>query len=153
MHSPSREEPRSCEELSELLSLADPQALVEVANQCLAEATLTGATLTVVRGPEVGTVATQVREPIAGTRFLLADVLVSSAEVTLDGTPGWAMRLGADRPAALAQAICAAELARNGRLAEHLQRLCSDIATTRDLDRAAEWERLAPTVVEFEEVL
>ena len=148
MHSPSHEEPRSREELSELLSLADPQALVEAANQCITEATLT-----VVRGPEVGTVATQVREPIAGTRFLLADVLVSSAEVTLDGTPGWAMRLGADRPAALAQAICDAELARDGRLAEHLHRLCSDIATTRDLDRAAEWERLAPTVVEFEEVL
>lgn len=135
------------EQLSEQLSLADPDTLVEIAELCLA-----AAELEVVRGPEVGTVAGQVREPIAGTRFLLADVLVSSAEVRLAGTPGWAMRMGADPEAALAQAICDAELQRGGGYADRLHRLCSDVATTTRMSRAAEWERLAGTVVEFEEI-
>lgn len=137
----------SREDLSELLSLADPVRLRDLADRCLA-----GTELTVVRGPETGTVATQVREPIAGARFLLTDVLVSSAEVTLDGTPGWGMRLGADRPAALAQAVCEAELARDGAYAAELRELCAEVATRRAVDRAAEWQRLTPTIVEFEEI-
>ncbi|OYN96258.1 alpha-D-ribose 1-methylphosphonate 5-triphosphate synthase subunit PhnG [Propionibacteriaceae bacterium ES.041] len=135
------------EELAEQLSLADPSTLVEIAELCL-----DAHDLQVVRGPEVGTVATQVREPIAGTRFLLADVLASSAEVRLAGTPGWAMRMGADPEAALAQAICDAELQRDGAYADRLRRLCADVATTTRMERAAEWERLCGTIVEFEEI-
>ncbi|MDO5498341.1 MAG: phosphonate C-P lyase system protein PhnG [Propionibacteriaceae bacterium] len=118
----------------------------------VADEVLSSADIEIVRGPEVGTVATQIREPIAGTRFLLGDVLVSSAEVLLDDTPGWGMRLGADAEAALAQAVCEAELARGGGLAGQLRQLCADIAAVRRMERAAEWERLAPTVVEFEEI-
>ncbi|OYO25069.1 phosphonate metabolism protein PhnG [Enemella dayhoffiae] len=135
------------EELCEQLAVAERGALIEIAEACLA-----AATLEVVRGPEVGTVATQVREPVAGTRFLLTDVLVTSAEVILDGTPGWAMRMGADPEAALAQAVCEAELQRDGAYAERLRRLCTDVATTTRMERAAEWERLTATVVEFEEI-
>ncbi|GAB3701981.1 phosphonate C-P lyase system protein PhnG [Mariniluteicoccus flavus] len=145
-HTPIRDNPTR-EELCEQLSLLEPATLMAVADECLATAPLE-----VVRGPEVGTVATQVREPVAGTRFLLVDVLVTSAEVTLGGTPGWAMRAGADPATVLAQAVCEAELQRGGERADRLRRACADVASTARMERAAEWERLAPTVVEFEEI-
>ncbi|WP_425307750.1 phosphonate C-P lyase system protein PhnG [Ammonicoccus fulvus] len=138
------------EEFSELLSHADPTRLIDIADRCLADAD--SAEFTIVRGPEVGTVATQVREPVAGTRFLLTDVLVSSAEISLAGTAGWGMRLGDDRAAVLAQAVCEAELARSGAYAAELRDLCTEVATRQRVDRVTEWERLGPTVVEFEEI-
>lgn len=131
------------------LAEADPATLIAVADEILDSAEVE---VEIVRGPEVGTVAAQVREPIAGTRFLLCDVLVSSAEVTIDGTPGWGMRLGADPAAALAQAVCEAELVRGGPRAQRLTELCADAAAVRRMERVAEWERLAPTIVEFEEI-
>lgn len=135
------------EVLCEQLSLLEPGLLLEVADRVVANADLE-----VVRGPEVGTVATQVREPIAATRFLLTDLLVTSCEVRVDGTPGWAMRMGADPAAALAQAVCEAELQRGGDHADRLRVACGDAAETARRERAAEWERLTPTIVEFEEI-
>ncbi|MDO5681404.1 MAG: phosphonate C-P lyase system protein PhnG [Propionibacteriaceae bacterium] len=137
----------SREELCQWLAAAERAELISLANEVLSTTDVE-----VVRGPEVGTVATQVREPIAGTRFLLCDALVSSAEVLLDGVPGWSMRLGDDPEAALAQAVCEAELVRDGELAPRLRQLCADIAAVHRMARAAEWEQLAPTVVEFEEI-
>lgn len=58
-----------------------------------------------VRDPQIGTVQIQIREPICRERFILADALVTIAEVMINQSIGWAMRLGANVEATTAAAI------------------------------------------------
>lgn len=139
---------RKREERTAQLAAACPEELVGLADACLAD----GASPLVLRAPEVGCVATQVAEPIAGERFLLGDVLACRAEVELDGARGWAMRLGDDRVAVLAAAICDAEVEAGRPHAADVLALCDRVAVRTDATDAAEWAQLAPTVVEFEEL-
>lgn len=136
------------EEICSELNQADAGEVIALAATCIAGE----ADVIVTRPPTVGTVVTQVREPVAEQRFILADVLVCRAEVTLRGHRGWAMRMGSDRLATLAAAICAAESEGDGSRAPEVAALCRATRARRDEDRAAEWERLAPTIVEFEEI-
>ncbi|GAA0902865.1 phosphonate C-P lyase system protein PhnG [Pseudonocardia zijingensis] len=136
------------EERAGLLALARAEELVGLADACLAD----GAVPRVLRAPEVGCVATQVREPIAGDRFLLGDVLAVQAEVELGGSRGWSMRLGDDRVAALAAAICDAEVEAGRARADEVLALCERVAAREAAAEAEEWAQLAPTVVEFEEL-
>jgi len=136
------------EDRAALLALADPVELIGLADACLAD----GGRPRVLVAPEVGCVATQVREPIAGERFLLGDVLACRAEVELGGARGWAMRLGDDRAAVLAAAICDAEVQAARPRAADVAALCRRVADRVAAEEAAEWAELAPTVVEFEEL-
>jgi alpha-D-ribose 1-methylphosphonate 5-triphosphate synthase subunit PhnG len=136
------------EERAALLALARTEELVGLADACLAD----GVVPQVLRAPEVGCVATQVAEPIAGERFLLGDVLAVQAEVEFGGARGWAMRLGDDRVAALAAAICDAEVQAGRPHAADVLALCGRVAAREAEFAAAEWAELAPTVVEFEEL-
>lgn len=138
----------SREERAALLAIARPEELVGLADACLAD----GVPPQVLRAPEVGCVATQVREPVAGERFLLGDVLACRAEVELGGARGWAMRLGDDRAAVLAAAICDAEVEAGRPYAADVHALCERVAARAAAADAAEWARIAPTVVEFEEL-
>lgn len=137
------------ERRAELLSRAPAPALVALAEQCMAE---TDAAPTVVSGPETGMVMMTVREPIARERFHLGEVLVTRAEVEVDGQRGWCMRLGDDRVAAIAAAILDAEVAADGRFATDVMELCrltEELEADRD---AAEWDELGPTRVHFDEI-
>ena len=136
------------EERAALLALARTEELVGLADACLAD----GVVPQVLRAPEVGCVATQVAEPIAGERFLLGDVLAVQAEVEFGGARGWAMRLGDDRVAALAAAICDAEVQAGRPHAADVLALCGRVAAREAESAAAQWAELAPTVVEFEEL-
>jgi alpha-D-ribose 1-methylphosphonate 5-triphosphate synthase subunit PhnG len=133
------------EERWELLAAADAEELIELADACLAADP--PPELTVLVPPRTGCVTAQVRDPIRRERFLLGDVLACTAEVALGGTRGWAMRLGDDRAAALAMAIC--DAAGDTPAVADLCRRVAARAAERD---AAEWAELAPTVVEFEEL-
>jgi alpha-D-ribose 1-methylphosphonate 5-triphosphate synthase subunit PhnG len=131
-----------------LLAEAEPDELRVLADACLAD----GAQVRVLVAPEVGCVSTQVREPVAGERFLLGDVLACRAEVELAGQRGWAMRLGDDRAAVLAAAVLDAEATAARPLAVEIDELCRTVAQ-RQVDRdEREWTELAPTIVEFEEL-
>ncbi len=132
-----------------LLAVAEPTELVELADACLSD----GATPHVLLAPEVGCVATQVAEPVAGERFLLGDVLACRAEVELGGARGWAMRLGDDRAAVLAAAICDAEVQARRPRATDVVAMCGRAAQRMAVAESAEWALLAPTVVEFEELM
>lgn len=136
------------EELVGWLALAGRDELVELADRCLAG----GPTPTVLRRPEVGCVSVQVREPVARERFLLGDVLACSAEVELAGARGWAMRLGDDRAATLAAAVCDAAVGAGLPAAPAVEELCHRVAARAAAEEAAEWAALAPTVVAFEEL-
>ncbi|MFD2472922.1 phosphonate C-P lyase system protein PhnG [Amycolatopsis silviterrae] len=136
------------EERCGLLAAAEPDELRELADACLAD----GAEVTVVLAPEVGTISTQVREPVAAQRFLLGDVLACRAEVEVAGQRGWAMRLGGDRAATLAAAVLDAEAEAGRPLASEVDGLCDRVARRLAERDEREWAELAPTVVEFEEL-
>ena len=130
------------------LNQADAAEVIALASVCLDD----DPEVSVTRTPTVGVVVTQVREPVAEERFILGDVMVCRAEVARRGAPGWAMRLGGDRLAALATAILAAEHTAGGPRSTDVVELCLRSAERRREERAQEWERLAPSIVEFEEI-
>ncbi|TCN50734.1 alpha-D-ribose 1-methylphosphonate 5-triphosphate synthase subunit PhnG [Rhodococcus sp. SMB37] len=138
----------SRERLAELLAVAPEEDLVSTADACLSD----GAALTVLTTPEIGCIATQVREPIGHVRFFLGNVLACHAEVRLDGTRGWAMRMGDDRAAVLAAAVCDAEVAAGRPNAGHVLDLCARIEAELGRADAEEWAHIAPTIVQFEEL-
>ncbi|WP_031465406.1 phosphonate C-P lyase system protein PhnG [Sciscionella sediminilitoris] len=129
-----------------LLAAAHPEELAEAAEDCLAGHPEPN----VLRSPEVGCVSVQVREPVVRERFLLGDVLACRAEVEFGGHRGWALRLGEDRAATLAAAIL--DAASQGSQENRVRVLCDQIAERVAAEEAAEWDVLAPTVVEFEEL-
>jgi alpha-D-ribose 1-methylphosphonate 5-triphosphate synthase subunit PhnG len=134
----------------ELLAATAPTRLVALADRCLEDE---GFLLDVRSGPAVGTVSLEVREPVLGQRFILGDVLVTSAEVEWRGKCGWATLLGRDRAAVLAAAVCDAEVEAGGPLSAEVEALCGE--TEAALRKAAHEEEseLAQTVVRFEELL
>lgn len=139
----------------ELLALAPSGELTALAERILADDDLAAA-LTVTHRPEVGAVVIQVREPVASERFHLGDVVVTRAEVGLDGARGWSMRLGTDRGAALAAALCDA-LAETTRAdwqtwRDEVEALCHQTEEHRHETERREWAELAPTAVSFEEL-
>lgn len=128
-----------------LLARSSPEEVVALAEEVVAVAGMP----TVLVGPDVGMVMMQVREPVAAERFHLGEVVVTAAEVDLAGARGWSMRLGRDRVATLAAAVCdaAAEL---HVLVDEIERMCRRTeALLANADRE-EWARLAPTAVSFE---
>lgn len=139
---------RTPEQRGALLAAADPAELIALADACLSD----GTRPEILLAPEVGCVATQVREPVGRERFLLGDVLACRAEVELGGARGWAMRLGDDRAAVLAAAVCDAEAQAGRALAQEVEALCRRVAERVAAAEAAEWAALAPTVVAFEEL-
>lgn len=129
----------------ELLALAKGAEIVPIAERCIQITPVK-----VLSGPDVGMVMLQVREPVVKERFYLGEVLVTRAEVDRAGTRGWAMRMGDDRVATLAAAICDAEVECGGELAGEILALCERTAGAIERDRAAEWQDIEPTRVRFE---
>lgn len=136
------------EELAEALALAPDSALCDLAESIVAAA----ASVVVLDGPTVGTARLDVREPVEATRFGLIEVLLTRAEVQLDGTHGWAMRLGDDSVSTLAAALCDAEVQRGGPLATDVRALCALALADAQDERDRMWAQLVPTIVNFEEL-
>ncbi|WP_120003642.1 phosphonate C-P lyase system protein PhnG [Nesterenkonia muleiensis] len=141
------------ENIAEGLALAESQAVIEVADRIVAGAESDGVVVHVVKPPETGIVVAQIREPLAQKRFILADVQTVQAEVEIAGVRGWSMRMGSDRHAAMASAVCEAEYFRNGPHRGQVQDLAAKTLRAREQKRAQQWRSLVPTIVEFEEVL
>lgn len=68
-----------------------------------AEAVLLRSRIEVVRPPAAGSVMLEVDSPVGS--FCLTEVVVTTAEVLVDGRSGWASVLGFDEEAAVAAAI------------------------------------------------
>ncbi len=138
----------SVNERAELLAVAESGAVVELAESCLAKF----GDPVLVAPPEVGLVVMQVREPVGAERFHLGEVVVTRAEVEITGARGWAMRLGNDRVATLAAAVCDAVAANGGPLAGDVASLCETTRRRQAEAAADEWHDIAPTIVTFEEL-
>ncbi len=105
----------------ELLAAADSVEVVALAEHC----TEVSGPPRIVSGPETGAVAFGVREPVEGLEVLLGDVLATRAEVLHRDQVGWSMRLGTEPDAAVAAAICDAEVAAGGPMAALVEALCN----------------------------
>lgn len=141
----------SREEICSALSLCDPDLLVRTIDGMMADGSIPD--VTVVRAPATGTVQLQVREPVCEERFIIADALATVAEVSINGTIGWSMRLGSDHPATLAAAIADAFIAQAG--AERADRLIGLVHETlreSQLSELREWAEVGKTVIQFEEL-
>lgn len=136
------------EERAEMLALADRDQLVALAEACLAE----HGDPVVLVPPEVGLVVLQVREPVCEERFHLGEVVVTRAEVTMGGARGWAMRMGTDRVAALAAAVCDAVATTGGALADEVVAICASTRRTRATVERDQWRELRRTEVHFQEL-
>lgn len=139
--------PLLIEERAELLAHATPAELVALADRITA-----ASDVRVEAQPQVGMVVLEVREPVAEERFHLTEVLVTEARVTVDGAPGWSMRTGDDRLAALAAAVCDGAVEAGHPLAGDVVALCTTTAAARAAGQAAEQARVAATAVTFEEL-
>lgn len=132
----------------QLLALAPSEPLGQLADELIGRF----GPPSVVVPPETGVLTLQVREPACEERFILGEVVVTRCEVDWCGTAGWSMRLGTDRRAALAAAICDAA-AMHDRSARHdVDRLCSAVADAHTAADEADWSELARTIVHFEEL-
>jgi alpha-D-ribose 1-methylphosphonate 5-triphosphate synthase subunit PhnG len=136
------------ERRADLLAIADRDELIALAERCVAMVP----ELVVNRSPEVGTILLEVREPIAHDRFYLGEVLACQAEVSIGSSHGWSMRLGDDRLATLAAAVCDAVAEVRGPFCDAVLDLCERTAVDQAAERTAEWAELEPTVVAFEEL-
>jgi alpha-D-ribose 1-methylphosphonate 5-triphosphate synthase subunit PhnG len=145
----------SRERRCELLAMAPSTELIALAERLLAADEIAEA-LIVTHHPETGAVVMQVREPVCAERFHLGDVVVTRAEVAIDGQRGWSMRLGSDRPATLAAAMCDA-LAVTSRHSwqswrDEIDALCRQTAEHHEELERREWSELVATAVAFEEL-
>ena len=140
------------EDRCSLLAVCDTDELTNLIDYMLEMGNLS-TELQVVRPTYTGTVQFQVREPVCEERFLLADVIVTVAEVSLGETLGWAMRVGTDRKATLAAAIADALLESGHTEANGTIRTLL-AATRRDLleQRRERQAQLNKTIIEFEEL-
>lgn len=88
--------------LAELVAHTDHRTVIAIVEGLIQGGLISEVNL--VRPPQVGTVQLQVREPIVDERFVLADALVTTADVVVDGEPGWAARSDVDPEGAVAAA-------------------------------------------------
>jgi alpha-D-ribose 1-methylphosphonate 5-triphosphate synthase subunit PhnG len=132
----------------ELLAACDAETLV-----AHADAVVEGGTdVRVLQAPTPQLVMQQVVEPVARQPFNLGEVLVTAAEVELDGEKGFAMRPGKAEKPALSGAVVDAAVENDHPLAEEMVASLSAAATERDRDRRERWGETRETTVEFEEM-
>lgn len=141
---------------AELLAAAQPEAIQQLASRAL-ELSSVSDSLVVTKAPETGLIMMQVREPVCKERFYLAEVVATRAEVLLHDQTGWAIRMGTDRPTALGAAILDAicevptdEYVEYVELHRSIAELCAQTIDDQAEAKAAEWNEISKTIVNFE---
>ncbi|WP_440765515.1 phosphonate C-P lyase system protein PhnG [Natronorubrum sp. DTA7] len=130
----------------EAIATCDEVTLVELADDVL-EA---DPDLAVVQEPKPQLVMQRVVEPVESRPFNLGEVLVTAAEVRLDGAKGFAIVGGKAEHAALAGAVVDAAAAGDRPEAPAIERTLQEAVDARADDHARTWAESAETTVEFE---
>ncbi|MFW5900170.1 MAG: phosphonate C-P lyase system protein PhnG [Halodesulfurarchaeum sp.] len=130
----------------ELIATCDGSVLTRFADEVLESEP----PLTVLQEPKPTLLMQQVREPVERRPFNLGEVVVTPAEVSLDGERGFAMRPGKAERAALSGAIVDAAVAGNHGRTDAIVDELEAASETRSADRANEWAKSRHTAVEFE---
>ncbi len=108
--------------------------------------------LEIIKEPKAAVLMVRARDTAQGEIFNFGEALVTEAEVRFYGQTGYMLILGDDQMHALAGAICdaALEAGHRGRGA-----ILETLAAMQRFQReqvAAEWARVAPTTVAFDEM-
>jgi alpha-D-ribose 1-methylphosphonate 5-triphosphate synthase subunit PhnG len=117
----------------------------------LAETVLDGETpVRVLQAPKPQLVMQRIREPVHGEPFNLGEVLVTPAEVELDGERGFAMVAGRAEAPAVSGAIVDAAVAADHPRADWIKRELEEGMTERSERRQRQWAESRATTIEFE---
>ncbi|WP_101295566.1 phosphonate C-P lyase system protein PhnG [Halegenticoccus soli] len=130
----------------ELLAACDGETLAGLADGVLD----CGTRLRVLQEPTPRLVMQRVVEPVEKRRFNLGEVVVTAAEVELDGEKGFAMVPGKEERAALSGAILDAAVAAGHDLTDRIAGELRAAAAERDGRRRRRWAESRATAVEFE---
>jgi alpha-D-ribose 1-methylphosphonate 5-triphosphate synthase subunit PhnG len=131
----------------EAISLADVAALEQLADEVLQTLDVE-----VARGPAVGLLMVRAEEPSERTQFNFTEVTVSEAEVTANGTRGYAMVMGRQPEKALAGAILDVAVELNHARRPAIEASLESFLSREAARRAGLLARVAPTRVAFEEM-
>lgn len=130
----------------ELIAACDGDALVALADDVLSGTE----TLQVLQEPRPQLVMERVVEPVDGRPFNLGEVVVTPAEVELDGERGFAMIGGRAEAAALGGAIVDAAVEAGRPNAPDIRDRLREAAARADERRRERWAESRATTVEFE---
>lgn len=129
-----------------MIALADGETLAGFADEVLAA----GPDLELLQAPTPQLVMQRVIEPVENRPFNLGEVLVTVAEVDLEGARGFAMVPGKNERIALAGAIVDAAVAGGHALTAEIENALEAAVANRDEERARAWATSRETTVEFE---
>jgi len=130
----------------ELIAKCDETVLARFANKILDS----DPPLAVLQEPKPQLLMQQVREPVEYRPFNLGEVVVTPAEVELDGERGFAMVPGKAERAALSGAVVDAAIAAGH---DRTKEMTAELEATeehRRAERTREWSESRHTAVEFE---
>lgn len=140
-------DPHDRTERFELIAACEPTALVAHADEVVEDTTVE-----VLQAPTPQLVMQQVVEPVDHQPFNLGEVVVTAAEVALDGVQGFAMVPGkAEKPALSGAVVDAAIESDHPRAEAMIETLVAD-ADRRQQSRREQWARRKRTAVDFGEM-
>lgn len=129
----------------DLIAACDENVLARFANGILES----DPPLAVLQEPKPQLLMQQVREPVELRPFNLGEVVVTPAEVELDGERGFAMVPGKAERAALSGAVVDAAIAAGHERTDEMITELEAAAEHRQAERTREWNESRHTVVEF----
>ncbi|MFB6296890.1 MAG: phosphonate C-P lyase system protein PhnG [Salinirussus sp.] len=139
------EDPRDRSDRFELIAVCDEETLGRLADRVLSA----DPALSVRQEPRPQLVMQRVREPVERRPFNLGEVVVTPAEVDLDGARGFAMRPGKAERGALAGAIVDAAVAGGHRVTDEAVSALESARADHEAERAETRRRSRHTTVEF----
>jgi alpha-D-ribose 1-methylphosphonate 5-triphosphate synthase subunit PhnG len=138
--------PQNRSDRFELIAACEEATLARFANAVLDD----DPPLSVRQEPHPQLLMQQVREPVERRPFNLGEVLVTPAEVELDGARGFAMVPGKAERAALSGAIVDAAVAGGHAETARIVDTLNDVAARQREQRRQDWAESKHTAVEFE---
>jgi alpha-D-ribose 1-methylphosphonate 5-triphosphate synthase subunit PhnG len=130
----------------ELIAAGEERVLARFANEILES----DPPLSVLQEPKPQLLMQRVREPVERRPFNLGEVVVTPAEVELDGERGFAMQPGKAERAAFSGAIVDAAVAGGHERSAEMVEALEAAAERRAERRTREWSESRHTAVEFE---
>jgi alpha-D-ribose 1-methylphosphonate 5-triphosphate synthase subunit PhnG len=140
------EDPNDRSDRFELIAATGEDVLARWANEILEP----DPPLTVLQEPKPKLLMQRVREPVERRPFNLGEVVVTPAEVELDGARGFAMQPGKAERAALSGAIVDAAIADGHERSAAMLDELSAVAERRRAEQTRAWSESRHTAVEFE---
>jgi alpha-D-ribose 1-methylphosphonate 5-triphosphate synthase subunit PhnG len=140
------DDPNDRSDRFELIAATERGVLAELANAVLGSDPV----FSVLQEPRPQLLMHRVREPVESRPFNLGEVVVTPAEVELDGARGFAMYPGKAERAALSGAVVDAAVAGGHDEHEAITEELRATATRRAEERTRTWNESRHTAVDFE---